>query len=281
MTGPERNEGDDAAPPAPEPKEDVGTVFTKDAPAASTSPPASPAPSTGRASDALKGWGAIVAIVVALGTASWFAFDLDRAGATSFWVLAIAPTGLVAVIALVRAGRDGELAELVRPVWGDATRGIVSAAILLGATVAIVNHALAPPGSVRESWMARIYLQLGDPRWLRSHSGVVALAVLVAAIAEEVVWRGLVTRLIAEQMGSRLAWVWAAFPYALSMLPTAWALRDPEAGLNPMLVLGALGLGLVWGGMARWTRRLTPSILSHAAFDWCVIMLFRLWGSGV
>ncbi len=226
-----------------------------------------------------RAWAGIGGIVALLAVASLFAFDQGRAGPVSFFACAIGPTLLVAIVALVRAARDGELAALVRPEWGDATRGILSAALLLGGAVAFL-HALAPAGSPREHWMERIYLPLGDARWLRAHAGLVAIFVLVAAAAEEIVWRGLVTRLLAEQVGSRFAWVWAAIPCALAQAPTVWALRDPEAGPNPLLVVGALALGLAWGAMARWTRRLTPSILSHAAFDWCVIMLFRLWGSG-
>jgi membrane protease YdiL (CAAX protease family) len=104
---------------------------------------------------------------------------------------------------------------------------------------------------------------------------------VVAATAEEIVWRGLVTRQIAEVAGSRSAWLWAAALYALAQAPTLYRLRDPVAGINPILVLAALGLGLVWGGMSRVFGRLVPGILSHAAFDWCVIMMFRLWGPGV
>jgi membrane protease YdiL (CAAX protease family) len=221
----------------------------------------------------------VAAIVVFTGAGSRLAFDLDRAGGPAFWGFAIGPTLVVAVIALVRAARDGDLAHMVRPEWGDATRGILSAALLLGAAVAF-SHVVTPEGSPRSSWMARVYLQLGDPGWLRAHTGMVAGVLLVAAAGEEIVWRGLVTQLLAERVGSRFAWAWATIPYALSLSPTVWTLRDPEAGLNPLLVLAALGLGLVWGGMARWTKRLPPSILSHAAFDWCVIVLFRLWGSG-
>jgi membrane protease YdiL (CAAX protease family) len=265
-----------ATPPTPDPadtrRDDVDLAF------AATAPPGN-ARARVRLPASLASWGQVVAIVLLLGASSFVAFDLERAGAVSFWAYAIVPTVVIAVAAVIRAARDGELADL-RPEWGDATRGILSAAVLLGGAVAAMR-VLAPAGSPRESWTARIYLQLGDPGWLRAHTGLVALMLLLAAAAEEIVWRGLVTRLIAEQVGSRVAWVWAAIPYALALSPTAWALRDPEAGLNPLLIVAGLGLGLVWGAMARFTRRLTPSILSHAAFDWCVIMLFRLWGSGV
>jgi uncharacterized protein len=218
--------------------------------------------------------------VVIVGAGVHLAFDLERAGSPSFWLYATLPTLLVAIVATVRAGRDGELREMLQPAWGDMTRGILSAGLLLGGAIGFA-HLVAGAGSPRESWLARLYLQIGDPTWLRLHAGLIALVLVVAAAGEELVWRGLVTRLIAERLGSRSAWAWAAIPYALAHLPTLWALRDPEAGLNPVLVVAALGLGLVWGGMARQTGRLFPVILSHAAFDWCVIMLFRLWGPGV
>jgi membrane protease YdiL (CAAX protease family) len=277
MTTPEPHEGEGG--PVQSGREDVGTAFVADAPPA-PKPPPEPAPPPASAMRDLRGWAAIAAVVAVVATGTHFAFDLERAGEVSFWILAIAPTALVAIIALVRAARDGELAELVQPAWGDATRGLLSAAILLGGAV-LGLRVLAPNGSPRESWVARLYLQLGDPAWLRGHAAVMAMVVLFAAAAEEIVWRGLVTRLIAEKIGSRWAWAWAAIPYALAHVPTAWALRDPEAGLNPLLIVGALGLGLAWGGLARSQRRLAPSILSHAAFDWCVLMVFRLWGSGV
>ncbi len=207
------------------------------------------------------------------------AFSIERAGTIGFWILAAAPSVVVGGYALVRAHRDGELAGWLKPVWGDPTRGILSAILLVGAGIAFV-HVVAPTGGARESWMARLYLQFGDPAVLREHAVPVAVAIVIATASEEIVWRGLVTRQIAEAIGSRTAWVWAAVLYALALTPTIWRLRDPVAGLNPVLVLAALALGLVWGFMARVFGRLTPSILSHAAFDWCVIMMFRLWGPG-
>ena len=49
----------------------------------------------------------------------------------------------------------------------------------------------------------------------------------------------------------------------------------------PLVVVATLGAGLVWGAMARSFGRLVPSILSHALFDWTVIVLFRFWGPPV
>jgi uncharacterized protein len=219
-------------------------------------------------------------VTMILATSNAFAFSVDRSGTVAFWAWAVLPTVAIAALAVVRAHRDGELRDWMRFVWGDPTRGLVSAALLAAMSLAFVR-VFSPAGSVRESWIARVYLQFGDPAALRQHAAYVAVAVVVAATAEEIVWRGLVTRQIAEVVGSRMAWVWAALLYAAALLPTIFRLDDPAAGPNPLLVLAALALGLFWGGMSRVTGRLVPGILSHAAFDWCVIMMFRLWGPGV
>jgi membrane protease YdiL (CAAX protease family) len=208
------------------------------------------------------------------------AFSLERAGTTAFWVWAVGPSIALAAFGLWRAHRDGELEGWMKPIWGDPTRGLASAAVLVGGALAFV-HVVAPVGSARESWLARLYLQFGDPTILRAHMWGVVAAIVVAATAEEIVWRGLVTRLVAEAVGSRTAWIWAAVLYALAQAPTIWLLRDPVAGANPLVVFAALALGLVWGFMARVFGRLIPGILSHFAFDLCVIMTFRLWGPGV
>ena len=107
------------------------------------------------------------------------------------------------------------------------------------------------------------------------------IELVVIAVAEELVWRGLVMGLLEEMMGSRRAWVWQAVLYALAHAPTAWALRDPVAGANPVVIVAALGCGLVWGGMARRFERLLPVVISHVLFDWVVVMMFRLWGPSV
>jgi membrane protease YdiL (CAAX protease family) len=101
-----------------------------------------------------------------------------------------------------------------------------------------------------------------------------------AALAEEVLWRGAITQLLAQRFGSRTAWLWAAGLYALAYVPAAWSLRamGPDAGVNPVLPAAALAGGLLWGAMARAFGSLAPSVLAHALFDWAVVMMFPLWG---
>ena len=222
----------------------------------------------------------LAAIVVSIGVAANFAFAVSRAGTTSFFLIMAVPTVVIAAIGIARARHDGVLKNWVGVRGGDFTRGFVGAALLFGAAYAFTKIAI-PPTSPRASWLARIYLQLGDPTGLRKHITLVVAAMIVMAIAEEFVWRGLVIALLEEKIGSRRAWVWAAVLYALAHAPTAWALRDPEAGPNPLVIVAALGCGLVWGAMARRFERLLPGVFSHVLFDWSVLVMFRLWGPSV
>lgn len=222
----------------------------------------------------------LVGIVLAIGLGAHFAFQLSRAGQPSFVLWIGVPTVALAVAGAARAHRDGVLKSWMSVRSGDFTRGFVSAALLFGAAW-VFTKVVTPVGSARESWLARLYLQLGDLSMLRKSVAFVVGVLVVMALAEELVWRGLVTSLLEEKIGSRRAWVWAAVLYAVAHVPTVWALSDPVAGWNPVLPVAALGAGLVWGGMARRFERLWPSIFSHVLFDWTVLMMFRLWGPSV
>jgi membrane protease YdiL (CAAX protease family) len=218
----------------------------------------------------------VATAVVVTGASSYLAFSPDRSGSVAFWAFALGPAVVLAVAGAAWAHREGFLAEWLTPHWGDFTRGALGALGLFAAAWA-VTRVLAPVGSPRELWLVSLYGQMGDPHGLQQHAPLVAAVIALAALAEEVVWRGLVTQLLAERVGSRVGWVWAAGLYALALLPTAWALRAGE-GLNPLLFIAAAGGGLVWGGMARVFGSLAPSILAHALFDWAVLMMFPLWG---
>lgn len=222
----------------------------------------------------------LAGIVLTIAGASYFAFDLSRAGTPAFFLFMAVPTVVLAALGIVRAKNDGILKSWFSVRSGDFSRGFAAAALLFGAAYAFTK-VVAPPSSIRASWLARLYLQLGDPQVLRKNVGMVVLAIIVIAVAEEILWRGLVISLLEEKIGSRRAWVWAAVLYAIAHAPTIWALRDPVAGPNPVIVIAALGCGLVWGGMARGFERLLPGIFSHVLFDWTVLMMFRLWGPSV
>jgi membrane protease YdiL (CAAX protease family) len=224
----------------------------------------------------LVGLAAVVGIVA---VTSFFAFRTDRAGEPSFWLLAGGPVIALAPLALWRARRDGELAAWMRPKAGDFTLGFLAAGLLFVAAYGF-SRFVTPNGSPRAIWMARLYLQLGDPNALRAHPAGLFAGLIAVAAAEEIVWRGLATSLLADLIGSSWAWAGSALLYALAYVPPIWVLAVPS-GPNPILPLAALGAGLVWASMARRLDRLTPGIISHALFDWCVVVMFRLWGESL
>lgn len=217
----------------------------------------------------------VIVLVVAAGNA--MAWDPARAGTFGFAAWCIVPSVLLAAVGVVWLRReDGDLQALA-PRWGDASLGIVSALVLFGGAWLLV-HTMAPAGTPRDAWMARIYLQLGPGGDLKKQMALVTAVLLVVAVAEEILWRGVVTRLLEPVVGSRRAWMVAAVAYASAHVPTVFLLADEHAGRNPMLVVATFGAGLVWGAMARKLGRVVPGILSHLAIDWALIVLFRLWG---
>jgi membrane protease YdiL (CAAX protease family) len=218
-----------------------------------------------------------VAVVVSA-VAAYLAFSPERSSTLAFWALAGGPTLLLAIGAAAWANSEDYLVEWLAPRWGDFSRGLIGAVALFGVAWAFARL-VTPVGSSREIWLVSLYSQIGDPRVLQGHAPAIGAAVAVVAFAEELLWRGTVTQLLAERVGSRSAWVWSAVLYALAYVPTMWALRA-GAGIDPLLVVAALGGGLFWGGMARVFGRLAPSILAHALFDWAVLMMFPLWGTG-
>jgi uncharacterized protein len=218
----------------------------------------------------------VAAAVILTGVAAYFAFLPQYSGTITFWALAGGPSVLLAVVAAEWARREEMLREWLTPRWGDFSRGMVGAVVLMLAAWGF-SRTVTPTGSPREIWLVTLYGQIGNPVTLQAHGLQVAMAIAAAALAEEVVWRGMVTQLLADRVGSRTAWIWSAALYALVYVPTAWSLRAGDS-LDPALVIAAFGAALLWGAMARSFERLTPGILAHALFDWAVVMMFPLWG---
>jgi membrane protease YdiL (CAAX protease family) len=190
-------------------------------------------------------------------------------------VLAL-PYAVLAALGILYLRREGTLAEKLRPKSGDLTFGaLVTVMLFFGAIAG--RKFLAPHGSVREAWVVRVYLQIGDPELMQERVLAASLAIVAVAILEEVAWRGLIYALVEERLGTRRAWPVTAVLYASAHLPTIVLLRDPYAGPNPLIVLAALGCGLVWGLIVARTGRLPVAIFSHAFFTWCVAVQFPLW----
>jgi membrane protease YdiL (CAAX protease family) len=215
-----------------------------------------------------------VLIVFVLVTAGYFwAFQPSVAGTPEFlWRFAL-PHALLGVLAVRELSRDGVLFERLKPRWGDLSLGAIAAMLLLVASW-FVRAKLAPPGSDSQQWLLFLYVMLGDPEQIQ-RSIVLTSLLLGITLAEEIVWRGLVTHRLTEHFGVRRGWLFAVALYCLAALPTAFTLRAP-AGPNPLLLFATLGCGIVWTYLAVRVGRLVPGIFSHMAFTYFSVLQFRI-----
>jgi uncharacterized protein len=181
--------------------------------------------------------------------------------------------GAFAVVTVMRLRRRGELREQLRPVAGDLSIGALVAGVLYGVAMAVHILVTSPP-SPRVAWIMRLYLALGDP--LSEHRHIVGGFVFVVAALEELVWRGLVMRVLSEPFGWLRGWLLQALLFGVAHAPTLFLLSDPEVGLNPLLVLAGVSYSLVWGRVAMRWDRLPPAMFAHALFTWAAFE-FPIW----
>ncbi|MEP7123422.1 MAG: CPBP family intramembrane glutamic endopeptidase [Byssovorax sp.] len=214
-----------------------------------------------------------VGVTLATGIVIAFAFDPARAGTRAVLIALGLFYVVIGAFAIRRLDQRGELRSRFRPASGDFALGAAVAGGLFG-IAHLVDQVLAPHGSIREAWIIRVYLQIGDPN-APGHVLVGGAVFLIAAV-EELVWRGLVMRTLEAVYGARTALIVTAVLYAVAHAPTLYLLADPAAGLNPLVVLAALGCGLVWGLVYLRTERLVPALFAHALFSWAVVE-FPIW----
>jgi membrane protease YdiL (CAAX protease family) len=215
----------------------------------------------------------LLAFVVIFATYA-FAFRPEIGGtALFFWIFGL-PHLALAALAVHKLWDDGVLCDRLVPRGGDIAIGVIVAFLLLLSSWA-ARATLTPPGTSRSAWLFSIYLQLGDPELIQ-RSFVLTLVLLVIALSEELVWRGMVLEELNERLGTRVGWIAAALLYCLASLPTAYTLRDSVAGLNPLIVFATLGCGLVWTFMAGRLGRLVPGAVSHMVFTYFSAVQFHL-----
>jgi membrane protease YdiL (CAAX protease family) len=179
------------------------------------------------------------------------------------WLPLLVGYALLTVLAVARIRQQGRLRECFSLKGGDLSVGIILGLGLLAAAW-LIKSRMVPGGSVREGWLLQIFSVTGPI----SGSTAQTLALLALVAMEEIVWRGSVSHELVEKLGARRALPTAATLYAMSLLPTAWTLRDPQAGLNPSLILAALGCGICWTFLALRSKRLFAVWASHAVFSY-------------
>lgn len=235
---------------------------------------AAPTPETRRRAPAAKpGLARVVLALLVAAAVHALAFQPSASGTTTLWWWLLGGYGALSLVALHYYWTEGILAQRLAPRAGDLSIGVLLFGVLLLASF-VARSALAPSDSVRYAWLYRLYLQLGDPEVVQ-HSLSLTSVVLLVAIFEELVWRGLVLDILATRLGSRRGWIVSVLLYAAATLPTAYLLRDPVAGLNPLLPIAAIGAGLVWSFVAARLGRLAPVMVSHMAFSYFSVVQFR------
>ena len=184
--------------------------------------------------------------------------------------------GVYAVLAgftLRRLSRRGEFDDQVRPRAGDLSIGALVAALLYAVAMA-VHLAVTSPPSPRSAWIMQIYGALGDPASDNRH--LIGGVVFLVAALEELVWRGLVMRVLTERLGWLRSWFLQAGLFGLAHVPTMVLLGSSVAGPNPLLVAAGIAYSLVWGRLALRFDRLPPALFAHALFTWAVFE-FPIW----
>ena len=219
-------------------------------------------------------------VTLAAVAAARVGLDPERAGQPIVLGAFAVVYGALAVAAVVWLRRRGD-AGLLRPASGDISLGAISAVVLYALAMGS-RMLIATQGTPREAWIVRLYLQLGEAEALRqlqrpeASGPLFGIAVLLIAAAEELAWRGLVLRALEDALGTKRAVVATIALYVIANLPSAVLLRDPAAGLNPLLVLGALAGSVMWTGIYLRRGRLLPAVFSHALFSWAMVE-FPLW----
>lgn len=178
------------------------------------------------------------------------------------WIGAFYAPALLLSIAALR--RDEVLGSLLRPVPGDAARGI---GVGTGGLVALFLVALAAlrffPGIVARDLQGILRVAISAPTAARG------AAILCFAVIEEVVWRGAVCHALEERFGSKRApWIASAL-FVVAIVPSLHA--------------SLIAAGIVIGALTAWLRarfgRLSIPIVVHAVVTWITVemMLPTLW----
>lgn len=217
-------------------------------------------------------WSIAAVATLLVGLATWVGFDPAQQGSPTLLVVFGAAYLMLGAVSVVRLRARDEL-SLLRPRSGDLSIGALVAFLLYG--MAYAFHALVTaPGHTGEGWIVRVYLMLGDPFSDSRH--LVAITVAVIGALEELTWRGLVFPALESRMGTLRAALLSVVLFAAAHLPTLHRLADPVAGLNPLLVVAALGCGGAWTYLRWRVDRLVPVLISHSLFTWAIVE-FPLW----
>ncbi len=215
---------------------------------------------------------ALAVCTVAVGLTVGFALRPALSDHWAMWAALLGCYAPLAIWSVVDLKQRELLGRRLRPRGGDLSVGILLGLLLATAGV-VAQRALAPAGSPSYAWLFTIYAQVGN---IQGDPLALSLLTLIV-IGEELVWRGLVLESVRERLGQRWAAPLASLAYAVAHVASVWTLADGVAGPNPLLVLAALGCGLVWSFATLALGRLWPVIAAHLVFSYFMAAPLPAW----
>jgi uncharacterized protein len=201
----------------------------------------------------LRRWTAVLVATLA------FAAGVATSGSPWLWA-AMAATGAGTVVLAWRADAH-RLRALLRLDLRSIATGLAAGLLMLAATYLLYPLGVAAfPGL--DPRVAQLYRPLAAPP-----GPVAALPVLLLAVlAEELVWRGLVLDALTTRLPAGPSVAAAAILYAL-----------PQVASGSAIVMAvALACGIVWGAERVRTDGLTVPLLTHAIWSTTVFALVPL-----
>ncbi len=160
----------------------------------------------------------------------------------------------------VLATRWQALREMLRPHPKPIVIGLAA-----GLLMALATHLSYGPISALVPFVktgtAQLYLETASRPRL-----AFGLLLVPIAIAEEVVWRGAVQAALTARFGTTVAILAGAALYAICHAPIG----------APVLIMAAVGCGLVWGALCATTAGLIAPMIAHVLWDEVLLFIAPL-----
>lgn len=218
----------------------------------------------------------LLAVVVSSGSLAFASRPELRDRTEALWLSLLLPHALLAAFAIRRLWATDVDRKLLAPRGGDFSAGVlVAVALLFG--LFWLRSSLFSSSAVQQGWLFQLYAQLGNHA-LAERSALVAPLVIATAACQEITWQALVQREVSASLGRWRGILATGLLFGVAAAPTMVTLSDPAAGLNPLVLLAALPVGLAWAGITAVTGRLWPAIFGHAVFLYFVAIHFGIPG---
>ena len=210
---------------------------------------------------------AVVAFSAGLLAAAAASLAVAAGGITAFEAFAVvgpaqSVVAIAAVVLLQRSARPQRERLGLRLVPGDAWGLLVGAGLEIALSLAI--YTVVEVFFAGEAPVQEVVTAAGEAVGMPTRLAVVVTAVLLAPVAEELVFRGVLLRALGQRFGTRVALFGSAAAFAVVHL------LDPNAALAvPALFV----VGLVLARQVHESGRLGRALATHLGFNLAGVLL--------